>query len=96
MSYVVREQPSPQDGLLSTDATRRAIEREFIGRVLARLCVSPASSPAGQLRAIVDVLDSGEVDRAIEQFAPDTAPAAPQRFDEVLEFDYDRWRRRHG
>jgi hypothetical protein len=91
-----QEHVSAQDGLFSTDATRRAIEQELITRLFARLHVTPKGSPAGRLRKIIDVLDSGQVDGVIEQFAPNTAPAAPQRFDDVPEFDYDAWRQRHG
>jgi hypothetical protein len=86
----------PEGGLFSTDATRRAIEQEFIGRVVTQLRVRPQGSPAGRVREIVEALDAGRLDRVIEQFAPDTAPAAAQRFDDVPEFDYDAWRRRHG
>ena len=86
----------PEGGLFSTDATRRAIEQEFIGRLVSQLRVRPEASPAGRVRKIVEALDGGQLDRVIEQFAPDTAPAAAQRFDEVPEFDYAAWRRRHG
>ena len=85
------------EGLFSADAARRAIEREFIGRFFARLNV-PASSKGSQtarLHNLVEVLDSGQVDHAIEQVTPKSAPAIPQRFDEVPEFDYDAWRQRH-
>ena len=63
--------------------------------MFTRLSITPKGSPAGRLRKIVDVLDSGQVDHVIEPFAPDSAPAIPQRFDEVPEFDYDAWRQRH-
>jgi hypothetical protein len=49
----------------------------------------------GRLRKIVEVLDPGQVDQVIEQLPPNSAPAAPQRFDEVPEFDYDAWRQWH-
>jgi hypothetical protein len=52
--------------LLSVDPTRRAIELDFINRLLARLNVAPARPPAERLRAIVDALDSGELDGAVQ------------------------------
>lgn len=84
--------------LLSVDPTRRAIELDFINRLLARLNVAPARPPAERLRAIVDALDSGELDGAVQPLGSaleSGAPVAdPQRFDEVSEFNYDTWFRR--
>jgi hypothetical protein len=85
-----------QESLFSADAARRAIEQEFVARLFAHLRVTSKGSPAGRLRKIVDALDSGQADRVIEQLAPNMASAAPQRFDDVPEFDYDVWRQRHG
>jgi hypothetical protein len=82
-----------QDSLFSDDAKR---EQEFVTRLFARLRVTPEGMHAERLREVVDALDSGQVDRVIEQLGRHTAPAASQRFDDVPEFDYDTWRQRHG
>lgn len=94
MSFVVQPQPPEHDGLLSADPSRRAVELDFVKRLVQLLSVTSGGLPAARVHEIVDALDSGRIDRAIEQFAPDTAPATPQRFDEVVEFDYDSWQRR--
>lgn len=96
MGYA-HEPTSTAEGLFSPDATRRAIEQEFVGRFFTLVRVPPASegSPAARLRKLVDALDAGELDHVVEQLDRDATPAIPQRFDEVPEFDYDAWRKRH-
>jgi hypothetical protein len=92
--FTAQEHETVQDGLFSSDVTRRAIEQEFIVRLLTHLCVATEDPLPVRMRKIVAALDAGQLDRLFEQFAPETLSAAPQRFDDVTEFDYAAWRQR--
>lgn len=94
----LRDLPTAQtvvdDGRLSVDPGQRAIELGMLSRLRTRLSAAPVRQSAEHLRAIVDVLDSGELDGAIQLLGTVVAPVAQQRFDEVPEFNYVTWRRR--
>ena len=81
--------------VLSPDAREQAIERAFVGRLVARLGTG-ARTTGRHGEGIVEALDSGQVDAALERIAPAAAELQPKRFEDAREFDYGKWRSRHG
>ena len=81
--------------VLSPDAREQAIERAFVGRLVARLGTG-ARTTGRHVEGIVKALDSGQVDEALERIAPAAAELQQERFEDVPEFDYGKWRSRHG
>ena len=95
MGYAPPEQLAAPESLFSTDAARRKIELDLVDRFFARVRVPTTGAGPAHLHGLVDALDSGGLDNIVEQFDKDAAPAIPLEFDEVPEFDYDAWRKRH-
>lgn len=81
--------------VLSPEAREQAIERAFVGRLVARLGTG-ARTTARPVEGIVKALDSGQVDEALERIAPPAAELQQERFEDLREFDYGKWRSRHG
>jgi hypothetical protein len=80
--------------VLSPDACERAIERAFVGRLVAKLSTSSRLSSSTRVEGIVKALDSGQVDEALEAAAPPVDEPSSERFEDVREFDFDQWSRR--
>ena len=81
--------------VLSADAREQAIERAFVERLVARLGTGSRSS-ARRVEGIVKALDSGQVDGALDGLAPAAQGPRMERFEDLVEFDFTEWRKRHG
>jgi hypothetical protein len=75
--------------------TRTLIDRAFVRRVVSRLRTSARSSTKS-VEDDVKALDAAQYDQSLAQPAQrEELVAIPERFDDVPEFDFDKWNRRH-
>lgn len=72
-----------------------AVLREVVELAFHRLRVNRPVTP-DDIERTMQLIDSGQLDDAIERVAPPPKPAAPERYEDVVPFSHEAWKARHG
>lgn len=69
--------------------------RAVVDLAFRRLRMNQEVSP-DEIEQTVRLIDTGQLDEAIERATPALQPAAPERYEDLQAFSHEAWKARHG